>query len=996
MFANGTNVTGAISDVNGIADAGMFTANATVGAYAVRATISGLSAPASFSLFNTNEDIRTYKMSHATSPLPGQLVCNVTKPGCTNGADPDADHAEQYALNTYEFYLSHFQRNSVNNAGLPLISSVHYGSNYRNAFWNDAQMVYGDGYSAGLDVVGHELTHGVTQYTSNLFYFYQSGAINESLSDVFGELLDRSYNGGTDSWRIGEKLPGGAIRSMSNPPSHSDPDTMTSSYYYTGDNDSGGVHTNSGVSNKAAYLMAAGGTFNGRTVTALGADKTLAIYYEAQTHLLTSGSDYADLYNALYQACFNLVGGTAGVVDADCASVRNALDAVKMNAQVSSSYNPEASLCSAGLAPVNAFYDGFESGTGKWTFKSLLGTQRWRLDSPYGPFAHSGKHFLYADDYPARITDVAAQMKSGVKVPAHAYLYFAHAYDFEHYTGYSVWYDGGVLEYSTDNGVTWRDAGSLPATNGYRGTIKSGDGNPLGGRKAFVGTSHGYVSTRVDLSSLAGKTVKFRWRMGLDKYGYSWGWWLDDVRIYTCGSFSKSSPVNGADNQNATVTLSWKSASGATSYEYCYDTTGDGSCSDWHMTATISSVSISGLSPSTTYYWQVRANTAGGTVYAGPNWWSFTTRPLPSPFDKLAPANGAIGQPPSPFLNWDGSANATGYEYCYDTVDNDTCDATWAATAHTAVAPTGLALDTTYYWQVRAVNSFGPTEADSGAWSSFATAPAAFALSGNVSAGGAALGFTGSTPDGAVNGQVFADAGGHYTIAIPPDWSGTVTPSKGGVTFTPSSIDYVDVTTDQLDQNYSVIVSYASSGAQDGWILESGENTNQGGSLNAAQSTFKLGDDTSRKQYRGILSFTTKGLPDNAVITDAALTLRKQTVVPSLTNPFNVFQGLLIDVRKGIFGVSGLQPSDFQAVASKSGLGSFKPAPAGVIYTIHVPSAAFPYINKATSNGGVTQLRLRFKLDDNQNAVANYIAFFSGDHATASYRPKLVITYHLP
>ena len=101
---------------------------------------------------------------------------------------------------------------------------------------------------------------------------------------------------------------------MSNPPLYSDPDKMTSANYYTGTGDGGGVHYNSGINNKAAYLMVDGGTFNGRTVTALGANKTLAIYYEVQTNLLISGADYADLYNALYQGCLNLVGGSAGIV----------------------------------------------------------------------------------------------------------------------------------------------------------------------------------------------------------------------------------------------------------------------------------------------------------------------------------------------------------------------------------------------------------------------------------------------------------------------------------------------------------------------------------------------------------------------------------------------------------------------------------------------------------------------------------------------------------
>src|SRR5512146_2395051 len=140
---------------------------------------------------------------------------------------------------------------------------------------------------------------------------------------------------------VGEKIvPGGAIRSMQDPRLYGDPDKMSSAYYDFDptEADNGGVHHNNGISNKAAYLMAAGGTFNGKTVTAIGPDKTAAIYYEVDTHLLTSGSDYADLYVDLYQACLNLVGSSAGISLTDCASVQNAVDAVEMNGQPAANY----------------------------------------------------------------------------------------------------------------------------------------------------------------------------------------------------------------------------------------------------------------------------------------------------------------------------------------------------------------------------------------------------------------------------------------------------------------------------------------------------------------------------------------------------------------------------------------------------------------------------------------------------------------------------------
>ena len=163
--------------------------------------------------------------------------------------------------------------------------------------------------------------------------------------------------------------------------------------------------------------------------------------------------------------------------------------------------------------------------------------------------------------------------------------------------------------------------------------------------------------------------------------------------------------------------------------------------------------------------------------------------------------------------------------------------------------------------------------------------------------------------------------------------------------------------------------------------------------LNA--TSFRLGDDAGRKQYRAILSFTTGALPDNAVITAATLQLRRQSITGG-GNPFVTFQGLYIDVRKGFFGTTAnLQAADFQAGASKSGLGPFIPAPAGTLYAVNLASAR-PYINKLATSGGVTQLRLRFKLDDNNNAAANFISFFSGNFATVGNRPALIITYYQP
>ena len=255
---------------------------------------------------------------------PGTLVCGEGDGNCndpnTGQSISDAVKARQYAGDTYFFYLNNHNRDGLDDAGMSILSTVRYcdttsacpyvggvgASDVWGAFWNGQRAVYGQGFSQADDVVAHELTHAVTERTSGLFYYYQSGAINESFSDLWGEFVDQTNNAGNDTadvkWLIGEDIPvTGAIRSMSDPTQFGDPDKMSSPNYVIGNSDNGGVHHNSGINNKAAYLMTDGGTFNGQTVTGLGIPKTASIYYEAQTHLLTRGSDYSDLAVALNQ-----------------------------------------------------------------------------------------------------------------------------------------------------------------------------------------------------------------------------------------------------------------------------------------------------------------------------------------------------------------------------------------------------------------------------------------------------------------------------------------------------------------------------------------------------------------------------------------------------------------------------------------------------------------------------------------------------------------------
>jgi peptide/nickel transport system substrate-binding protein len=194
--------------------------------------------------------------------------------------------------------------------------------------------------------------------------------------------------------------------------------------------------------------------------------------------------------------------------------------------------------------------------------------------------------------------------------------------------------------------------------------------------------------------------------------------------------------------------------------------------------------------------------------------------------------------------------------------------------------------------------------------------------------------------------------------------------------------------------NYSQIpYIYYSTAAQDGWVLESGETTSKGGSISATASTLRIGDDAAKKQYRGILSFSTgSSLPDTAVITKVTLKVRKQGIVGG-GNPVTTFQGFMVDIKKGYFGTSALQTADFQTTASKT-YGPFKPALSSSWYNIDLTGGQ-SYINKLSSSAGLTQIRLRFKLDDNNNTTTNYLSLYSGN-AGSSYRPQLVIEYYVP
>jgi len=411
-------------------------------------------------------------------------------------------------------------------------ATVHYCLDFSdcpmvNAFWNDTysstgvflggQMYYGNGLTQD-DITGHEVSHGVTASTSNLFYWFQSGAINESMSDVFGEmidLVDSNYGSpaepASDAWKIGEGSAIGVIRSMSDPPSvlqydnsKGQPDKMTSPDWWDVDDtiDSGGVHLNSGVGNKAAYLMANGATFNGQVVRKLGFAKTFAIYWTAE-NLLTSGADYKDLFTALQTACSKNIGNKYITAD-DCAQVKKAVVATEMfkdanavdNLPVATPYCPTGKTVQASLS------QGFDATPAGWTGVTLA-------KRDYGfDYVNTGADSALVVGGPSQpLTHTA-----GVKVPPGGMLRID-------YAAYGPPGIHGFARYATNPAGPFF---TLPSA----GAVNPGPWE----------LSPGWSSAKWDLSRIgnAGQTIYLRFATDEAEPAGDFGLFVDNVKVYRC------------------------------------------------------------------------------------------------------------------------------------------------------------------------------------------------------------------------------------------------------------------------------------------------------------------------------------------------------------------------------------------------------------------------------------------------------------------------------
>lgn len=460
-----------------------------------------------------------------------------------------------------------------------------------NARWNGTYAGYCDG-TATDDVIAHEWGHAYTEYTSGLIYQYQSGALNESYSDVWGETIDLINNymdegenlsvrtttacSGSLRWKVGEDATsfGGAIRDMWNPNCNGDPaKVLDAANYYCGTADSGGVHTNSGVTNHLYALLVDGGTYNGYTMTGMGFVKAAHLWWRAQKNYLTATSDFANFADALEASANDLIGvnlqglsttvtpaGLTGlsITSADVQNVKNGILAVQLRTSPATqcNYTPllaqsAPSLCaSATNNPL--FKEDWENGLGNWTVTnvptkpSTWEARDWTIKSNL-PKSRPGKAIFAIDPING---DCASNLQNGIlrlespTITMPTFTSGKYEMAFNHYVATESTWDGGNIKYSLNEG-SWT---LVPVTaftyNGYNSTLDgtSSNDNPLKGQRAFTGTDGGSLGgswgqSVIDLSKLgvtSGSKIKFRFEMGTDGCNGVEGWYLDELYVYNC------------------------------------------------------------------------------------------------------------------------------------------------------------------------------------------------------------------------------------------------------------------------------------------------------------------------------------------------------------------------------------------------------------------------------------------------------------------------------
>ncbi|WP_299699547.1 M4 family metallopeptidase [uncultured Pontibacter sp.] len=478
--------------------------------------------------------------------------------------DNAALDAHWAAQMTYDYFKNKHNRNSFDNAGAKIKSYVHFDKNYENAFWNGSVMTYGDGATrfdalTSLDVGAHEIGHAVCSNTANLKYSYESGALNEGFSDIWGAAVEYYAAPGKATWLIGEDIDKQrpSLRSMSDPNAEGQPDTYKGDMWYSGTGDNGGVHYNSGVLNYWFYVLSVGksGTNdigNSYSVTGIGIDAAAKIAYRTEAVYLTSSSVYADARTYSIQSAIDLYGaGSAQVIQ-----TTNAWHAVGVGGK----YGETTYCVSQGN---NSSYE--------WISKVQLGS-----------FIKTSGAAGYSD-----FTGTTVSVSAGSAYPVTLTPAFASTAYNEYW---KIWIDYNKDGDFDDAGELVFDAGSLSKT-AVSGTI------------TIPSSASGTTRMRVSMKYNGAQTV-------CESFGYGE---VEDYTINIGTSTACAVPGSLASSNitSTSATLSWGAVSGASSYNVRFRPIGTSTWSTGSVTGT--SASATGLAASTQYEFQVSTVCSGSS-----------------------------------------------------------------------------------------------------------------------------------------------------------------------------------------------------------------------------------------------------------------------------------------------------------------------------------------------------------------------------------------------
>jgi bacillolysin len=478
--------------------------------------------------------------------------------------DNAALDAHWAAQMTYDYFKQKHNRNSFDNNGAAIKSYVHYDKDYENAFWNGSVMTYGDGATrfdalTSLDVGAHEIGHAVCSHSANLKYSNESGAMNEGFSDIWGAAVEQFAAPEKSIWLIGEDIDKQrpSLRSMSDPNVEKQPDTYKGDYWYTGTGDNGGVHTNSGVLNHWFYILSVGKTGTNDIGTAydvagIGITDAALIAYRTETVYLTSSSVYSDARTYSIKTAVDLFGAGSNQE----IQTTNAWNAVGIGGKYG-----EITYCAS--QGNNSSYE--------WVAKVELGS-----------FVKESGAAGYSDFTGTTVSVSAGSSYTLTLTPGFA------STTYNEY--WKTWIDYNKDGDFDDTGELVFDAGALSKT-------------AVSGTVTIPSTASGNTRMRVSMKYNGAQT-------SCETFSYGE---VEDYTISISGSTTCATPGSLASSNitSSGANLSWGAVSGASSYDVRYKPT---SATSWTTTSTTeTSLSVSSLTASTEYEFQVRTVCSGST-----------------------------------------------------------------------------------------------------------------------------------------------------------------------------------------------------------------------------------------------------------------------------------------------------------------------------------------------------------------------------------------------